>query len=201
VPPARQQYNSRSESTETRKKIIPHYISGKTVGSESGRTAPVFNPATGAQSVKVQLSSAADVRKAVLAARAAYLGWTRTTPLKRGRILNRFLHILEERTDELAAAITAERGKILSDAKGEIQRGMEVVEFATSAAQLLKGEITEKCRPGNRQPFAEAIPWSRGRDNTVQFSRHGADVDVSPRDCVRQLLHFEAVGARSVRLE
>ena len=69
--------------------------------------------------------------------------WAATTPLRRARILNRFLRLLEERTDELAAVITAEHGKVLSDAKGEVQRGIEVVEFATAAPHLLKGEVTE----------------------------------------------------------
>ncbi|HAE46244.1 MAG TPA: methylmalonate-semialdehyde dehydrogenase (CoA acylating), partial [Tistrella mobilis] len=101
------------------------------------------NPATGEQSGEVALASAAEVRAAVEAAKAAAPDWAETTPLRRARILNRFLHILEERIDELAAVITAEHGKVLSDAKGEIQRGMEVVEFATAAPQLLKSEMTE----------------------------------------------------------
>jgi malonate-semialdehyde dehydrogenase (acetylating)/methylmalonate-semialdehyde dehydrogenase len=89
------------------------------------------------------LASEADVKAAVAAASAAAPGWAATTPLRRARILNRFLHILEERIDELATVISAEHGKVFSDAKGEVQRGMEVVEFATGAPQLLKGEITE----------------------------------------------------------
>jgi malonate-semialdehyde dehydrogenase (acetylating)/methylmalonate-semialdehyde dehydrogenase len=123
-------------------KLIPHFINGRLVPG-TGRTAPVFNPATGAQSGEVGLASAADVRAAVQAASAVADDWAATTPLKRGRILNAFLRILDERIDELAAVITAEHGKVLSDAKGEIQRGMEVVEFATAAPQLLKSEMTE----------------------------------------------------------
>jgi malonate-semialdehyde dehydrogenase (acetylating)/methylmalonate-semialdehyde dehydrogenase len=122
--------------------LIPHFIKGRLVQG-TGRTAPVFNPATGMQSGEVSLATAADVRAAVQAAVAVAPDWAATTPLKRARILNAFLRILEERTDELAAVITAEHGKVLSDAKGEIQRGMEVVEFATAAPQLLKGEVTE----------------------------------------------------------
>jgi malonate-semialdehyde dehydrogenase (acetylating)/methylmalonate-semialdehyde dehydrogenase len=83
------------------------------------------------------------VRDAAKIAAAAAPGWAATTPLRRARILNRFLHILGARIDQMAAVITAEHGKVLSDAKGEIQRGMEVVEFATAAPQLLKGEVTE----------------------------------------------------------
>lgn len=122
---------------------IRNYINGELVQGRSGRTSPVFNPATGQQSASLGLASADDVRTAVGAARAAFPAWAATPPLRRARILNRFLRILEERTDELAHAITAEHGKVVSDAKGEVQRGMEVVEFATGAPQLLKGEITE----------------------------------------------------------
>ncbi|MHB0791244.1 CoA-acylating methylmalonate-semialdehyde dehydrogenase [Bradyrhizobium sp. 5.13L] len=122
---------------------ILSFINGELVQSRSGRTSPVFNPATGEQSGTLGLASADDVRAAVAAARAAFPAWAATPPLRRARILNRFLRILEERTDELAHAITGEHGKVVSDAKGEVQRGMEVVEFATGAPQLLKGEITE----------------------------------------------------------
>ncbi|ALA18685.1 MULTISPECIES: CoA-acylating methylmalonate-semialdehyde dehydrogenase [unclassified Chelatococcus] len=122
---------------------IPHFIGGRRVAGRSGRTAAVFNPATGEETGAVALASTDEVREAVAAAKKALPEWAGTTPLRRARILNRFLRILEERTDELAAVITAEHGKVLSDAKGEIQRGMEVVEFATAAPQLLKGEVTE----------------------------------------------------------
>ncbi|MCA1510522.1 CoA-acylating methylmalonate-semialdehyde dehydrogenase [Bradyrhizobium sp. NBAIM01] len=122
---------------------IRNFINGELVQGRSGRTSPVFNPATGQHSGTLGLASADDVRTAVGAARAAFPAWAATPPLRRARILNRFLRILEERTDELAHAITAEHGKVVSDARGEVQRGMEVVEFATGAPQLLKGEITE----------------------------------------------------------
>ncbi|WP_417810843.1 CoA-acylating methylmalonate-semialdehyde dehydrogenase [Thalassospira alkalitolerans] len=122
---------------------ITHYINGKRVAGTSGRSAAVFNPATGQQSATVALASKEEVRAVVASSSAAHEAWANTTPLRRSRILNKFLAILEERQDELAAAITAEHGKVLSDAKGEVQRGLEVVEFATGAPQLLKGEITE----------------------------------------------------------
>jgi malonate-semialdehyde dehydrogenase (acetylating)/methylmalonate-semialdehyde dehydrogenase len=122
---------------------IHHYIGGEPVQGASGRSSPVFNPAQGRQIAEVPLASAAEVRKAVEAAKAAFPGWARTTPLRRARILNSFLRILEERIDELAEIISTEHGKVFSDAKSEIQRGMEVVEFATAAPHLLKGEVTE----------------------------------------------------------
>jgi malonate-semialdehyde dehydrogenase (acetylating) / methylmalonate-semialdehyde dehydrogenase len=123
-------------------KTIPFFIGGHEVAG-TGRTAPVFNPATGEQTASVSLASTAEVNEAVATAKKAFPAWAATPPLRRARILNKFLRILDERTDELAAVITAEHGKVLSDAKGEIQRGAEVVEFATAAPQLLKGEVTE----------------------------------------------------------
>jgi malonate-semialdehyde dehydrogenase (acetylating) / methylmalonate-semialdehyde dehydrogenase len=122
---------------------VKHYINGKQVSGRNGRTSSVFNPATGEQTGLVPIANAADVADAVAAATEAAPGWAATTPLRRARILNRFLRILEERIDQLAAVIVAEHGKVHSDAVGEIQRGMEVVEFATAAPQLLKGELTE----------------------------------------------------------
>lgn len=122
---------------------ILNFINGDLVPSRSRRTSPVFNPASGEQSGTLGLASTEDVRAAVASAQQAFPAWAATPPLRRARILNRFLRIMEDRIDQLAQIITAEHGKVLSDAKGEIQRGMEVVEFATSAPQLLKGEITE----------------------------------------------------------
>jgi malonate-semialdehyde dehydrogenase (acetylating) / methylmalonate-semialdehyde dehydrogenase len=124
-------------------KLIPHYVDGRETAPKGARTSPVFNPATGEQSGELALASADYVREVARSSANAAPGWAATTPLRRARILNKFLQILEERTDELAAVITAEHGKIFSDAKGEIQRGAEVVEFAIGAPQLLKGEVTE----------------------------------------------------------
>jgi malonate-semialdehyde dehydrogenase (acetylating)/methylmalonate-semialdehyde dehydrogenase len=123
--------------------VIPHFVGGKTGQGRGARTAAVFNPATGAATGTIAVAGADEVREAVAAAQAAFPGWAATTPLRRARILNAFLRILEERIDTLAEVITAEHGKVLSDARGEIQRGMEVVEFATAAPLLLKGEFTE----------------------------------------------------------
>jgi malonate-semialdehyde dehydrogenase (acetylating) / methylmalonate-semialdehyde dehydrogenase len=122
---------------------IQHFIGGKPVPGRSGRTAPVYDPATGEQTGLVPLASAAEVDAAVAVAKAAFPGWAMTTPLRRARILNRFLRLLEENQGRLAETITAEHGKVYSDSLGEIARGVEVVEFATGAPQLLKGEVTE----------------------------------------------------------
>lgn len=103
----------------------------------------VFDPATGEQTGVLSLATAEVVRNAIATAGRAFPGWASSTPLRRARILNRFLRILEGRTDDLAKVITAEHGKTLSDARGEVQRGIEVVEFASGAPQLLKGEVSE----------------------------------------------------------
>jgi malonate-semialdehyde dehydrogenase (acetylating)/methylmalonate-semialdehyde dehydrogenase len=122
---------------------IQHFIGGKLVSGKSGKFAPVFNPATGEQTGSVPLANEADMADAVAAAKKAWPEWAATTPLRRARILNRFLRLLEENEKRIAACITSEHGKVLSDAVGELTRGIEVVEFATGAPQLLKGEITE----------------------------------------------------------
>ena len=107
-------------------KHIGHWINGKHVKGTSGRFADVFNPATGEQTASVSLASTAEVNEAIAVAKKAFPAWAATPPLRRARILNKFLGILDARTDELAAVITSEHGKVLSDAKGEIQRGAEV---------------------------------------------------------------------------
>jgi malonate-semialdehyde dehydrogenase (acetylating)/methylmalonate-semialdehyde dehydrogenase len=122
---------------------IRHFINGRLVAGRSGRSAPVFNPATGEETGRVPLAGAEEIGEAVAVARAAFPKWAATTPLRRARVLNRFLRLLEDNDERIAAVITAEHGKVLSDAKGELARGIEVVEFATGAPHLLKGEITE----------------------------------------------------------
>jgi malonate-semialdehyde dehydrogenase (acetylating) / methylmalonate-semialdehyde dehydrogenase len=122
---------------------IQHFIGGQLVPGRSGRTAPVFNPATGTPSATVPLASREELNQAVQVANAAFPGWAATSPLRRARVLMRFLRLLQQNEERLAATITAEHGKVLSDARGEVARGVEVVEFATGAPHLLKGEVTE----------------------------------------------------------
>ncbi len=119
---------------------LGNYINGQTVASQSGRTAPVYNPATGEQSLNVALSSAAETTDAVRIADEAFPAWAKMTPLKRSRILFKFKALVEEHTDELARIISSEHGKVFSDAKGEVTRGLEVVEFACGIPHLQKGE-------------------------------------------------------------
>ena len=126
---------------------IGHYLSGRIVPG-TGATADVYNPATGDVSGKVAMGGAAEVDAAVAAATAAWPAWAATPPLRRARVMFRFKELLEQNTKKLAAIITAEHGKILSDAEGEIQRGTEVVEFACGIPHLLKGEYTESVATG-----------------------------------------------------
>jgi malonate-semialdehyde dehydrogenase (acetylating)/methylmalonate-semialdehyde dehydrogenase len=128
--------------------FIPHFIGGHPVADKGCRVSAVFDPATGEQTGVVAMANAEVVRNAVATARQAFPAWASSTPLRRARVLNRFLRILEERTGDLAKVITAEHGKTLSDARGEVQRGMEVVEFACGAPQLLKGEVSENVGTG-----------------------------------------------------
>ena len=118
---------------------IPHFIGGHRVDIGT-RFADVFDPATGQVTKRVPLASADDVRAAVDAAAAAFPDWAATTPLNRARVMFKFKALLEHHADDLAAIITSEHGKVLSDAKGEVTRGLEVVEFACGIPHLLKGE-------------------------------------------------------------
>jgi malonate-semialdehyde dehydrogenase (acetylating) / methylmalonate-semialdehyde dehydrogenase len=124
-------------------KTLHHYVNGRRVSPKGGRFGDVFNPATGEMSGKVPLASAAEVGEAVAAAKAAFPGWAKVTPMQRARVMFRFKALLEANIDKIAELVTAEHGKVLSDAKGSIQRGLEVVEFACGIPQLLKGEFTE----------------------------------------------------------
>lgn len=126
---------------------IHHFINGSLQGGK-GRSGDVYNPATGEVSAKVPLASADEVRSAIAAAEAAYPAWAATPALKRARILFNFKHLLDQNADRLAALITAEHGKVLSDARGEVTRGIEVVEFACGIPHLLKGEYSENVGSG-----------------------------------------------------
>jgi malonate-semialdehyde dehydrogenase (acetylating)/methylmalonate-semialdehyde dehydrogenase len=128
--------------------VVPHWIDGARVAPSSARTAPVYDPATGRESRRVLLADAADIRRAVESAKAAFPAWRDTSLAKRQSILFRFRELLDSRKGELAEIITAEHGKVLSDAMGEITRGQEVVEFATGLAHHLKGEFSEQVSTG-----------------------------------------------------
>jgi malonate-semialdehyde dehydrogenase (acetylating) / methylmalonate-semialdehyde dehydrogenase len=127
---------------------IPHYINGQMSAGESGQSQEVFNPATGQVTGRVALASRADVDTAVAAARAAFPAWADTPPIRRARVMFKFLQLLNEHKDELARAITREHGKVFTDAQGEVARGIDIVEFACGIPQLLKGDYTEQVSTG-----------------------------------------------------
>jgi malonate-semialdehyde dehydrogenase (acetylating) / methylmalonate-semialdehyde dehydrogenase len=127
---------------------IGHYIQGARTQAAGARTSEVFNPATGEVTALVQLADAATVDRAVQSARAAFAAWAETSALNRARVMFRFKELLERNHDALASIITREHGKVLSDARGEVQRGIEVVEFACSAPQLLKTQFSENVGGG-----------------------------------------------------
>ena len=145
-------------TTKTAVSTVPFWIDGRPRAGQGSREGTVTNSATGEVVRTVTFANDADIDHAVSSARAAFPSWRATTPLRRARILMRFRDLLERRTPDLAALITEEHGKTLPDAAGSVQRGLEVVEFATGIPHLLKGEHAEDVGSGidshsTRQPL------------------------------------------------
>ncbi|TNF52227.1 MAG: aldehyde dehydrogenase family protein, partial [Burkholderiales bacterium] len=127
---------------------ITHYIGGSRQAGISSRHQPVTNPATGEVTGRVLLASAADVNAAVAAAEAAFPAWADTPPIRRARIMFKFLELVNQHKDDLARAITVEHGKVFTDAQGEVSRGIDIIEFACGIPQLLKGDFTDQVSTG-----------------------------------------------------
>jgi malonate-semialdehyde dehydrogenase (acetylating)/methylmalonate-semialdehyde dehydrogenase len=127
---------------------VAHFINGRAVAGTSGRHQAVYNPTTGAVARQVVLASADEVTAAVAAAQAAFSGWADTPPIRRARVMFKFLELMNLHRDTLAAMITAEHGKVFTDAQGEVSRGIDIVEFACGIPQLLKGDYTEQVSTG-----------------------------------------------------
>jgi malonate-semialdehyde dehydrogenase (acetylating) / methylmalonate-semialdehyde dehydrogenase len=127
---------------------IEHWIAGRIAPGQSGRRADVFNPATGAVTGKVALANASEIDAAVAAAHKAFPAWADTPPIRRARVMFKFLELLNQRKDDLARAITLEHGKVFTDAQGEVTRGIDIVEFACGIPQLLKGDYTDQVSTG-----------------------------------------------------
>jgi malonate-semialdehyde dehydrogenase (acetylating)/methylmalonate-semialdehyde dehydrogenase len=127
---------------------IAHYISGQKTAGTSTRAQDVFNPATGAVTARVSLANVQDVSQAVASAQAAFPAWADTPPLRRARVMFKFLALLNQHRDTLARMITAEHGKVFTDAQGEVTRGIDIVEFACGIPQLLKGDFTDQVSTG-----------------------------------------------------
>ena len=127
---------------------VGHWIGGRAVPGSGSRQQAVWNPATGQVARQVRLAEVADVEAAVAAARAAQPAWGDTPPIRRARVMNNFLALLNQHRDTLAAMITAEHGKVFTDAQGEVTRGIDIVEFACGVPQLLKGDYTDQVSTG-----------------------------------------------------
>jgi malonate-semialdehyde dehydrogenase (acetylating) / methylmalonate-semialdehyde dehydrogenase len=140
---------------------IGHWINGKHVKGTSGRFADVYNPATGEVQAKVALASKAELDAATADAAKAQVKWGATNPQRRGRVMMEMVRLINRDMDKLAEALSREHGKTIPDAKGDVQRGLEVIEFCIGAPQMLKGEITDSAGPGIdmyslRQPLGVA---------------------------------------------
>jgi malonate-semialdehyde dehydrogenase (acetylating) / methylmalonate-semialdehyde dehydrogenase len=129
-------------------RTITHWIGGKPAEGTPGRHAPVWNPATGDQQAQVPLAGPGEVDAAVSAAATAWESWAQTSLSQRTRILFAFRELVSSHAEELAGMITDEHGKVLADALGEVQRGLEVIEFACGIPQLLKGEYSDQVSTG-----------------------------------------------------
>ena len=127
---------------------IGHFIGGKKVAGESGRTADIWNPTLGEVQAKVALASKAETQAAIANAAAAQPDWAAQNPQKRARVFFRFLELIQQEKQALAELLSAEHGKTVPDSHGDIQRGLEVVEFACGIPHLLKGEFTDSAGPG-----------------------------------------------------
>ena len=182
-------------------RMIGHFIGGREVKGTSGRFADVFEPMTGDVQAQVALASKAELRAAVENAKAAQPEWGATNPQRRVRVLMKFLELVARDNDALAELLAREHGKTIPDAKGDILRGVEVVEFALGIPQMMKGEYTEGAGPGidiysMRQPLGR-----RRRHHAVQFSGDDPDVEIRARDRLRQCVYPEAVGTRPRRAD
>ncbi len=129
-------------------KKLGHWINGQLVDGTSGRTADVYNPATGEVQAQVALATPKELNAAVADAAEAQKAWGATNPQKRGRVMMALVGLINRDMDKLAAALSAEHGKTIPDAKGDVQRGLEVIEYCIGAAQMLKGEFTDSAGPG-----------------------------------------------------
>jgi len=141
---------------------IEHFVDGRAFAGTGGRFGDVFDPNTGEIQARVALATQADVDAAVRSAAKAQIGWAATNPQRRARVMFEFKRLVEARMDELAALLSSEHGKVIADSRGDIQRGLEVVEFACGIPHVLKGEYTEGAGPGidvysMRQPLGVAV--------------------------------------------
>ena len=129
-------------------RTIGHFLNGANVAGTSGRFGDIYNPATGEVQARVPFATRAEMRKAVENAQKAFLEWSAVNPQRRARVMFDFKALVEKNMDELALMLSSEHGKVIADSRGDIQRGLEVIEFACGIPHLLKGEYTEGAGPG-----------------------------------------------------
>jgi malonate-semialdehyde dehydrogenase (acetylating)/methylmalonate-semialdehyde dehydrogenase len=175
---------------------LSHYVGGHHKAGSSGRFGDVFDPCTGAVQARVPLAGRDEVASAVAAAVKAQEEWAATNAQRRGRILLRFVDLVNRNIDELARLLSSEHGKTLADAKGDITRGLEVVEFAAGAPHLLKGEFSTEAGPGMdihslRQPLGVVA-------GITPFN-HDSALEVRARSGRRQRVHPQAFRAGPLR--
>ncbi|MBW8859871.1 MAG: aldehyde dehydrogenase family protein, partial [Caulobacter sp.] len=127
---------------------IPHFVGGRAVEGASGRFGDVFDPNTGKVQARAPLASTAELDAAVANAKAAQPAWAATNPQRRARVMFEFKRLLEVHMEELAELLSSEHGKVIADSKGDIMRGLEVIEFSCGVPHLLKGEYTQGAGPG-----------------------------------------------------
>src|SRR5512142_1470068 len=127
---------------------IGHFIGGKTVQGTSGRYGDIFDPNTGEVQARVAFAKHSEVEHAIAVAEAAQPAWAATNPQRRARVMFKFLELIQREYDDLAHLLSSEHGKTFPDAKGDIQRGLEVVEFACGIPNLMKGEFSDNAGPG-----------------------------------------------------
>lgn len=133
---------------QEQQQVIGHFIGGQKITGNGNRMGEVFNPATGKAQARVRFATQDEVRLAITTAELAFPAWSSTPPLKRARVMFKFKELLEQHSDDLARAITLEHGKTINDARGEVVRGIEVVEFACGIPHLLKGEFSDQVGTG-----------------------------------------------------
>ena len=176
-----------------------HFIGGKRVKGRSGKFGDVYWPMTGEVAAKVPLADASEVWDAVQNAKAAQVGWAATNPQRRARVMMKFVDLLNRDMETLALVLAKEHGKTIPDAKGDIQRGLEVAEFAIGGPHLMKGEYTEGAGPGIdiyslRQPLGVVCGH-----HAVQLPGDDPAVEAGARHRLRQCLHSQAFRARPRR--
>jgi malonate-semialdehyde dehydrogenase (acetylating) / methylmalonate-semialdehyde dehydrogenase len=174
-------------------RTISHWIGGKSWEQSPERSGKVFNPATGEQSGEVAFATVAEVDAAVETARKAFEEWRHVPVTRRQNVMFDFRRIVADRKQQMAELLTAEHGKTIPDALGEVQRGLEVIEFACNIAHLTKGEYSEQVSTGV-DTYTIRQPLGGGGYHPVQLPGHGPDVDVPARHRRRQHLRPQAVG-------